>query len=695
MQFARYICIVLVVTMVIMGKAFCRSIQYQDHSDWIQHCPKNCTCSEDKMEFFQNSKNIMNCSNLDLSHIPLDIPAEAEVLLLAGNKIREIKKFPVGNNLQYIDLSDNIISEIKNHFLFASLTKVQYLSLKNNVLKKLLHGCFSGMSALEHLDLSNNGIHSMEIHAFSGINQLKYLILENNNIRELNKLTFFTLTNLEKLDLSQNLLSVLPDNIFENLSRLTTLKILNNYLKKIGSYAFKDLTSLTVLDISNNALTIVPTEQLQRLPNLHIFIFDGNEIFRLNMGDFSNMNLSEISVSFMPNLKVVEIAAFENLPALMVLQLHDNPNLLFINPQAFQDVQRLSTLYLHNNRLKTISADIKSSLPSLTSIHLYHNPLRCDCNVYWIKQEIIKFQSPILFEEPGKLVCDEPRKHVLLFKSVLPRVCPPTTLPLFQDFYNLTIADELRLECQALGIPRPQIHWFMPESVEINETTSRVEIINNTVLFIRSVRSSDTGTYGCQATNEVGLDTSSTAVRVNNKSVRLIPYGISSKFITLTWNGTEGRTSINNYQLQYGECHNTCQSQIVNFGPFSPRRYTVRDLKPSTTYQFCILYKSEYQQHLVDCLNLTTAHSADIKKGITKFVTEEIITGVCVSLAVAIALACTIALCRKFTRRKEYEKTSGQDKVEVMSSIPLQNLYNPSSTLVCSSQTALIDVNDN
>ena len=97
---------------------------------------------------------------------------------------------------------------------------------------------------------------------------------------------------------------------------------------------------------------------------------------------------------------------------------------------------------------------------------------------------------------------------------------------------SLEVLDQIQHEgdtasfvCQATGRPVPTISWYFNGTLLadgatyiISETSVNTTTINS-ILTIMSVRSSDVGTYTCNATNVVSSDTSSGVLTVNGESI--------------------------------------------------------------------------------------------------------------------------------------------------------------------------------
>ena len=136
-----------------------------------------------------------------------------------------------------------------------------------------------------------------------------------------------------------------------------------------------------MLNLSNNQITQVPTYQFSCAKSLGKVILNGNPLMRIKSGDFFNLNLTSVSISYMENLLVIERLAFRALLMLLSSFAHDNQKLIYIDI-----VPNLQRIYIHNNELSAISPSMLDVLPNLEEIHLYHNPLRCDCNAFWVKE---------------------------------------------------------------------------------------------------------------------------------------------------------------------------------------------------------------------------------------------------------------------------------------------------------------------
>lgn len=90
--------------------------------------------------------------------------------------------------------------------------------------------------------------------------------------------------------------------------------------------------------------------------------------------------------------------------------------------------------------------------------------------------------------------------------------------------YLLTPGDSARLQCKIKGSPEIQVTWFK-NNKEIRESnTHRMSFVNSVaVLDILEVKLDDSGSYSCEAVNEVGSDSCTTEVVVKGLFFLLLP----------------------------------------------------------------------------------------------------------------------------------------------------------------------------
>lgn len=609
---------------------------------------------------------------------------------------------------------------------------------------------------------------------------LQVLRLDNNELYQLKREWFLPLDSLTSLYLGGNYVAKLETNTFSKLGRLHHLDLSYNSLRNITNDSLNGLNSLKLLNISGNSnLRSVPSKALQPFPTVNILLMDGVAMSRLQPFAVSGIGVAELSLSFLSRLRVVEKSAFYNLTNLRTLQLHDNQNLVFLHPSAFSLLPFLRHLFIHNNGLIAVASQIIISLPSLTDLHLHHNPLHCDCNIFWLRKELNRFyqldyrskllagiditpsvnttndnnttltsistttttattttnttdqttnNSRTFISEPDRVSCFFPSGKSSMPLIQLPiqyfsPTCPPATLPLFSAFTNVSLGEELWLECQGLGVPSPSLSWILPGGMEVNYSTasqlvqggtfgrSPVELVEDSLLYIQSAKLSDSGSYGCRAVSPLGDDVSTTVVHVQNKPLALSEVKVSNDYITVSWRGSIPRVQMSDFQLFYrhvsnddsdedaGETQDPAYNVTKQPQPTSKRKHydviflhssihkcTITGLQPLSTYEVCLMYK---QVHPVECHNYTTTLNMQVVSadGIVRVSKAHVVLAIA-SVMGLLLLTAVVLVVRKIRHRKDYQDPlTEEDKT----GIPLEGIHHITpSTPLTTSRTALL-----
>lgn len=384
--------------------------------------------------------------------------------------------------------------------------------------------------------------------------------------------------------------------------------------------------------------------------------------------------------------------------------MHDNRRLTYMDPRSFLQVPQLQELRLHNNNLLALGHDLAISVPQLQLVTLYNNPLHCDCNVHWIKASLLlnSTNSNVSFPELGQLHCYTPIRlsGQLLLEvplSAIPATCPPTVLPFFNDSSQVELGERVLYECHALGSPQPHIHWILANGKVLNNTSnySRVRLSPKGLLTLIEVKASDAGTYTCVATNALGYDSSSTVLQIHNKDIHILHKGIATNFITVTWNGTASTVLTSDYLILYRQAGSAQPYGRIHVRPYM-RTYTITNLQPHTAYEFCMAYEHRQEVVKLHCVQLRTKHAMYSLKGIHTLGSSAILIALSTTAAFITTVCLTVFFLKRYMRRRAYKEPEGApvepslQQLERMSQIPLDNLYNPPSTPLCSSRTSLI-----
>ncbi|CAL8336956.1 unnamed protein product [Lota lota] len=177
------------------------------------NCRTACVCAS----------NIVSCSQMNLTNVPINLPSYTAVL----------------------DLSFNLISRLRADWTQAKLCRLHTLHLNHNGLTFLSSEAFAHVTHLRYLDLSSNGLRILEEFIFEPLEHLEVLLLYNNHISQIDRTAFSGLSHLQKLYLSQNQISRFPLEVVKERGRLETLSL---------------------LDVSSNRIKALPVAELQALP---------------------------------------------------------------------------------------------------------------------------------------------------------------------------------------------------------------------------------------------------------------------------------------------------------------------------------------------------------------------------------------------------------------------------------------------
>ena len=100
------------------------------------------------------------------------------------------------------------------------------------------------------------------------------------------------------------------------------------------------------------------------------------------------------------------------------------------------------------------------------------------------------------------------------------RVPVPAKIASFDDTFTVNYREDVKLPCQAVGAPLPEIHWKIkgtPYAV-----TERIRLLPEGSLLIPEVTRDDAGEYTCTVENMYGQDTVSHQLSVQGTH----PHGI-------------------------------------------------------------------------------------------------------------------------------------------------------------------------
>lgn len=288
-----------------------------------------------------------------------------------------------------LDMSYNEF-EVVPHFVGEQLTK---LDLSNNEVATLSDNNFAGVKRLQKLDLSFNKIEIVGANAFNELGDLRELILIDNRISVLSKNLFSPLISLEVLMLSEN-----------NLNNSFNMKDVDLFL------TYGVTPRLRILEVEHCNLTNIDISRGAGLDEIKMGYNDFETVPAIPRGvkelDLSGNPVSVLTPKFLPHLVNLETLFMEDMPNLHLIDeysLYGLPNLRHLNLQGSKKLEtfhvhafgrnvinnetdtQLEKLNLRGANLKTLNSSLSFAFENLKELELGGNPLRCDCEIRWLK----------------------------------------------------------------------------------------------------------------------------------------------------------------------------------------------------------------------------------------------------------------------------------------------------------------------
>ncbi|XP_062915526.1 vasorin-like [Mobula hypostoma] len=240
---------------------------------------------------------------------------------------------------------------------------------------------FAGLRELKLLHLSHNRISQLPGQVFRPLATLSNLDLSSNQITEITNKTFAGLRDLERLYLQKNKIASVQAGAFEDLVRLVELKLQDNLLKHIPPF---QLPTLLLLDLSRNDIpgtelgsVFLPEIESLKLAGLGLSTIDG-EMFKGMRG------LQELDLSDNQLLSMADV--LRHLDGLTSLSLRGNNRISQLQNEDFKPLRSLQKLDISGLGLSTIPQGFLDLFPNLRSLEAAENPYHCVCQLGWLVQ---------------------------------------------------------------------------------------------------------------------------------------------------------------------------------------------------------------------------------------------------------------------------------------------------------------------
>nr|KAG5711018.1 hypothetical protein BaRGS_013752 [Batillaria attramentaria] len=301
---------------------------------------------------YLNVLELQNNSLVTVSPVVMRDLSALQALNLSLNNIRDLPKkaFVTQYRLRSLDLSSN--------------------GMFNNMLTSVSDDTFLRMGALERVDLSGNRL--LNVPPMSGLFSLVNVDLSHNNLTTLPSSMFTGLHNLTAVNLRGNRLTSLSTKTFHDCSNLRYLDLSHNRIPALKSSHFLNVYRLEHLDLSHNTFTTIGP--MFKAVKLRTLLLSGNHLKQIYRGEVRKHVYCKIT----------------GVPgSVEVLDLSLN-QIFHISPFTFTTLRSIRKVNLTYNDLTSLSAN--SMEISFTQVvysqpvfYLKGNPLRCDCNLGWLK----------------------------------------------------------------------------------------------------------------------------------------------------------------------------------------------------------------------------------------------------------------------------------------------------------------------
>ncbi|XP_018483780.1 receptor like protein 23 [Raphanus sativus] len=292
------------------------------------------------------------------------------------------------HHLRYLNLTQNNFNLSSLPSEFGNLSRLEFLSLKNNGFVGQVPSSFNSLSFLSVLKLSQNELTGsfpliwnltklsvliMSHNHFTGtlnpnstslfeLHHLRFLDLGYNNFSSPLPSEFGNLNRLEVLSLSDNGFFGQVPSSFNNLTLLTELYLASNQLT--GSFPLvQNLTMLSVIDSSNNHLTGTIPSSLFTLPyfsylDLRVNNLIGSIEFPNNSSTPSRLEQMRLGYNHLEGKIIEPISKLINLKYLELSFLNTSSP---VDLRIFSPLKSLWSLDLSGNSISPASLDTNNS----------------------------------------------------------------------------------------------------------------------------------------------------------------------------------------------------------------------------------------------------------------------------------------------------------------------------------------------
>ncbi|CAH1179548.1 unnamed protein product [Phaedon cochleariae] len=361
-----------------------------------QHCPMwreiaPCTCRLDSYKITSIAcDNMTSFEQVESLLRGRFHPMDRVSLRLAASNMRDLeyRAFKELNmTIENLKLNRDYIGRL-NPETFEGLTKVNYLSLADNVLEDVPQQLWKEMPNVKTLDLGRTKIKTLTSGSFSDLKQLECLVLPGNQISEMDVNSIPQ--QVQRLHIGRNYIEDLNSTL-RNLSELGWLFINCNRLTNLDNQLPRNAPNLKLIHASHNFIERLP-RQLKNYPLLESIFFQNNKLKSLD-GAISKSNHLMRAVLEHNQINTISENDFAETEMLESLLLGHNEITSLNN--SLLSLRNLNFLNLAYNRLVEFSFQEVADLRDLRSIDLSYNRIETLIGPATLFQNLVDWNSKL------------------------------------------------------------------------------------------------------------------------------------------------------------------------------------------------------------------------------------------------------------------------------------------------------------
>ncbi|KAM8798676.1 vasorin [Eudromia elegans] len=550
-----------------------------------------------------------------------------------------------------------------------------------NGISTLSEESFVSLPALQLLDLSQNKITSIQKNVFQPLTELVNLDLSSNQLHEITNETFHGLRLLERLYLQRNRIQHIHAAAFDTLENLLELKLQNNQLWVVPPL---DLPNLLLLDVSWNKIPAIAPGAFQAV-NIESLKIAGLGLTSLDEELFETQNnLHELDVS--DNLLERVPAVLRRLGSLTKLNLAGNAQISQLLPEDFHNLHHLQELDISNLNINTIPRDFSGFFPRLRAMTAAGNPFNCICQMGWFVHWVNT--SGVALRRPEETRCHFPPKnsgkllHHLQYAdfgcptttTTTTTTTPRTTTPQLPALLPTSsrpspLGPSTAAPTPDAGAPRDS-STVMPFSAPGGPTSLPTQICPPRTCLNGGTCQLDAqnhleclcpqGFAGTYCELQVRRTTVPPATQAPTRSGQISIKQVSSTSLKVDFqNYVQSKAQLKGIRLSYRNLSGPDKRPVMLRLPASLSEYTVRALKPNSTYRVCIgpLREVSKEEFCVEVQTLQVTHQQH--SPVTQSKDSNLTLMIVPALAAVLLLVVVVTAVTYYRRRRQAKANPG------------------------------------